>query len=288
VTHPPHWWLGVPRIGAPRAERDWVVYVLCAGAVLLGGLALMSRGHATTARADVPVAHPREVRVEAGAAHDRALGGRAAPLATADGGRPHVGMQLPAVRRGGVAAPPPGAQFLATLDHLGAVTGNREITGGLLGNEAGEMGGGFGFGTELQMKIDVPDEGPKTELHVPGYGIGSGRCGCMHQRRARVPEVSIGEVDVPPDYRAVVRRYVRRNLDKITYCYEKELLGAPGLAGTVETHFTIERHGTVAAITASGVDEDVSTCIADVIARIAFPRMEVPVEVRYPFALQLR
>jgi hypothetical protein len=82
-----------------------------------------------------------------------------------------------------------------------------------------------------------------------------------------------------------IRRYVRRHLAQISYCYEKVLVGNASLAGTLSTTFVINENGTVSGATATGVDETVGACVADVLGRIEFPaaRGGGVVQVNYPF-----
>jgi hypothetical protein len=72
------------------------------------------------------------------------------------------------------------------------------------------------------------------------------------------------------------------------YCYERRLLAVPGLAGTLTTEFVIDPTGMVAAATASGVDEEVANCVADVIKAIEFPRPRGgnAVKVTYPITFR--
>ena len=54
----------------------------------------------------------------------------------------------------------------------------------------------------------------------------------MRGRTAAVPTVSIGQPNAQGDLdKAIIRRYIKRNIQKITYCYEKQLLAKPGLGG---------------------------------------------------------
>ena len=74
----------------------------------------------------------------------------------------------------------------------------------------------------------------------------------MRGRTAAVPTVSIGQPNAQGDLdKAIIRRYIKRNIQKIQYCYEKQLLAKPGLAGTVSTQFFITPNGTVASSTGS-------------------------------------
>jgi hypothetical protein len=173
------------------------------------------------------------------------------------------------------------------------------IYGGLLGNEAGEMNGGFGFGrsgfgpggggtgwgTIGTGRYGTIGHGSGTGS---GYGVGGGRGG-MRGRSAAVPTVSIGQPNAQGDLdKAIIRRYIKRNIQKITYCYEKQLLAKPGLSGTVQTQFFITPNGNVASSSGSGVDPEVANCVADVIRGIEFPKPKGGggVQVNYPFTFR--
>lgn len=109
-------------------------------------------------------------------------------------------------------------------------------------------------------------------------------------RTAAVPTVSIGQPNAQGDLdKAIIRRYIKRNLQKIQYCYEKELLGKPNLSGTVMTNFLISPQGTVTQSTGSGVDPVVASCVAEVIRSIEFPKPKGGgnVQVNYPFIFRL-
>jgi len=91
--------------------------------------------------------------------------------------------------------------------------------------------------------------------------------------RASVPSVRIGNADAVGDLdKNIIRRYIRRALPRIKYCYEKRLLVKPDLGGTVSAEFTISPTGTVFGSKASGVDGEVSACVAEVISSIEFPK----------------
>jgi hypothetical protein len=180
------------------------------------------------------------------------------------------------------------------------------IYGGLLGNEAGEMNGGFGYG-RTGMKpggggtgwgtIGTGRYGTIGKGTGSGYGVGGGRGG-MRGRSAAVPTVSIGQPTVVPTLanaadpgtldKAIIRRYIKRNAQKIQYCYEKELLAKSTIKGTVQTQFTITESGAVATASASGVDPNVSSCVGGVIRGIQFPKPRGTggVSVTYPFTFR--
>jgi hypothetical protein len=105
-----------------------------------------------------------------------------------------------------------------------------------------------------------------------------------------VPAVSLGQPGVQGDLeQATVRRYIKRNIQKIQYCYEQQLLNKPRLAGTVQARFTIGDDGKVVSSTASGVDAAVASCVADLIRNIEFPKPKTGgvVQVNYPLMFHL-
>lgn len=109
-------------------------------------------------------------------------------------------------------------------------------------------------------------------------------------RTAAVPTVSIGQPNAQGDLdKAIIRRYIKRNQQKIQHCYEKELVSKPNLSGTVMTNFLISPQGTVTHSTGSGVDPVVASCVAQVIKAIEFPKPKGGgnVQVNYPFIFRL-
>lgn len=71
---------------------------------------------------------------------------------------------------------------------------------------------------------------------------------------------------------AIVRRYVRRDLAHLSYCYDKELLARPNLAGgPLFIDFAINANGRVEGGKTANFDAAVSSCVADVFARMEFP-----------------
>lgn len=173
------------------------------------------------------------------------------------------------------------------------------VQGGLLGDEVGEMQGGFGFGrsgfgpggggtgwgTIGTGRYGTIGHGSGTGS---GYGVGSGKGG-MRGRTAVAPQVRIGNATATGDLdKNIIRRYIRRQLPRIKYCYEKQLLVKPGLSGDVITQFQISPQGSVLNATASGVHPDVSNCVADVVKSIVFPKPKGGglVQVKYPFTFR--
>jgi len=117
-----------------------------------------------------------------------------------------------------------------------------------------------------------------------GQGSGVGVSG-IRGPHAAVPTVLIGPATATAGLdKAIIRRYIKRNLQKIQYCYEKELLQAPGIAGKVTVQFRIEPTGKVSSSTGNGLAV-VDACVADVILAIEFPKPQGSgaVDVTYPF-----
>lgn len=125
-----------------------------------------------------------------------------------------------------------------------------------------------------------------TVRGTSGFGNGVGTL----RPRGTLPRVDVGQAQATGDLdQAIIRRFIRRNIQKLQYCYEKQLLVKPRLAGTVVAEFTIDGAGSVIASTASGVDPEVSSCVARVIGGITFPepRNGGVVTVKYPFRFDL-
>ncbi|MDX2091257.1 MAG: DUF2330 domain-containing protein [Kofleriaceae bacterium] len=103
------------------------------------------------------------------------------------------------------------------------------------------------------------------------------------------PIVSIGQPTVTGDLdKAIIRRYIKRNIQKVTYCYEKEELARPGLAGTITVSFGITADGKVTSTTGTGVSPEVARCVTGVISSIEFPKPKTgSVQVTYPFTFAL-
>jgi hypothetical protein len=140
--------------------------------------------------------------------------------------------------------------------------------------------GGTGWGT-----IGTGRYGPSTI----GTGTGTSGPGGSARSAATVPQVSIGQPSANGDLdKNIIRRFIKRNLPKITYCYEKQLLVKPDLEGTVTTQFFISPNGSVASSNATGVDPEVASCVAAVIKDIEFPKPKGGggVQVNYPFSFR--
>lgn len=207
-----------------------------------------------------------------------------------------------ALARGGAFASLTAADIAGGFD-------TTNVYGGLVGNEVGDMNGNFGYarsgfgpdsggvgwGTIGAGRYGTVGNGPGTG---PGYQGGLGRARGIPDRAAAVPTVTLCNSSLPTAAlcsrnegdldKAIIRRYVKRNLQKISYCYEKQLLARPNLSGTVITQFFVAPNGSVTSSQGSGFDYEVATCVADVIHGIEFPKPKNGggVQVNYPFTFR--
>jgi hypothetical protein len=139
--------------------------------------------------------------------------------------------------------------------------------------------------------VDDPVESGSDDGDAYGELIGSGEApmgGSGHSLARRPPppddvaHLVLGQAVVNGDLdRAIVRRFLERDLEKLTYCYDKQLLVRPGIHGVVSLAFTIAKDGTVPKSAGHGVDDEVASCMAGVIAAIVFvaPKGGNPVDV---------
>jgi hypothetical protein len=100
------------------------------------------------------------------------------------------------------------------------------------------------------------------------------------------PRATPGQPNAQGDLdKALIRAAVHTKLHQIQYCYERELLARPHLAGTVMVQFFITPQGRVATANAAGMDPEVASCVAGVIRQIEFPHPNGGggVQVNYPF-----
>ncbi len=185
-----------------------------------------------------------------------------------------------------------------------------DISGGLIGKEAGEVNGNFGLGRS-GFGPDSGGEGwgtigagPYGTIGASGScgnrcGIGSGRASAglsghtpavptVMLCHATSPRVKLCWLDQGDLDKAIIRRYIKRNIPKISYCYEKQLLAKPNLAGTVTSQFFVAPNGRVISSHSSGLDSEVANCVSDVIAGIEFPKSVHGslTKVNYPFAFR--
>jgi hypothetical protein len=144
--------------------------------------------------------------------------------------------------------------------------------GGCLHEPCGTIGTVPGYGT-----INLgPRKGPWGIASIGGLPVRD------HQKA--VPVVGPPTTSNPTYDKSIVRRYIRRHLNEISYCYEKQLLAHPNLGGDINATFLIGPKGAVQSSTGTGFDGEVASCLAGVIKTIEFPPPgDGGVQVNYPF-----
>jgi len=121
---------------------------------------------------------------------------------------------------------------------------------------------------------------------VPLIGMGPAPTGEELARRGhRITLTMLGQPNAQGDLdKAEIRKVVKNAKQLITNCYEKQLATSPNLGGTISVQFFIKPDGTVPNAAASGVDPEVSTCVANVVKGLTFPKPNggAGVQVNYP------
>jgi hypothetical protein len=86
----------------------------------------------------------------------------------------------------------------------------------------------------------------------------------------------------------IIRRYVKLHIEKLAYCYQRELLSHPTLAGTADLHFTIRPSGRVEEIYVDGTLEkqSVRECLADELTTWSFSPTDLAIQVNYPLTFK--
>ena len=142
----------------------------------------------------------------------------------------------------------------------------------------------------LALLLDALGRAKVESVHlVPIQDSGVTSSTSYAERRGSVPSIRLGQPNAMGDLeKPIIRRYIKRNVAKLVYCYEKELLASPELAGTVNTQFFIAPTGAVSSIAANGVSSKVAACIARVIREIEFPKPKDGggVQVNFPFTFR--
>ena len=177
-----------------------------------------------------------------------------------------------------------------------------DVLGGLVGTEVGEAygvgglglvgsgrgGGGTGEGTIGLGNLGTIGKGGGGG-GLSGYGRGAGGLG---GRRASAPDVVPGTAEVRGSLdKEIIRRIIRRHINEVKFCYERELVRNAGLVGRVMVQFTIAGTGQVIAsmVQSSTLNNGaVEQCIAQAVRRWEFPKPQGGgiVVVTYPFVLK--
>jgi TonB family protein len=183
--------------------------------------------------------------------------------------------------------------------------GTEQVLGGLIGDQIGPEygshglaldgtgnGGGcadgncglVGEGGDLGDRIGPRDGGPGWR---GGWGKGKGPGGGKY--RPRAPSVGVGVAKLRGALsKEIIRRIVRRHINEVRFCYQKQLQSNRDLRGRLIVNFVIAANGTVAMsrVGESTLSDDaVESCVASAVRRWAFPKPEGGgiVTVAYPF-----
>ena len=133
------------------------------------------------------------------------------------------------------------------------------------------------------LRADSPGSSVFGSGTLSGGGFGAGGLGSLG-----TGGYGVGSTIGPPqNEREGVQRVVRAHTGAVKYCYEKELVRKPDLAGKVTTHFVIDKNGVVteATITDSTLgDAAVEECVLRQIRSWHFPAKAT--SVTYPFRFE--
>jgi TonB family protein len=181
-------------------------------------------------------------------------------------------------------------------------TDAENVLGGLVGTQIGEaygvgglglVGSGKGGGGTGEGTIGLGNLGTIGKGGGGGNGSGYGRgAGGLGGRRASAPDVVPGTAQVRGSLdKEIIRRIIRRHLNEVRFCYEKELMHKQDLYGRVMIQFTISGQGqVVASIVQNSTmnNPNVEQCIAQAVRRWEFPKPQGGgiVIVSYPFVLK--
>ncbi|HLD46112.1 MAG TPA: AgmX/PglI C-terminal domain-containing protein, partial [bacterium] len=105
-----------------------------------------------------------------------------------------------------------------------------------------------------------------------GYGTGGSHFGTKGEGRVSLASdeaIILGALD-----KSLIDAVIKRNLNQIRYCYQRELSKNPSLAGNISVKFVIAKDGTVssATIRRSALNNTkVESCLCDRFMRFQFP-----------------
>jgi hypothetical protein len=165
------------------------------------------------------------------------------------------------------------------------------------GRGGGCRGGGCGQGTIGLGSFGTIGRGSCDDSSRPCYGRGLGRiAGCGRGGRwpgcASVDAIAGAAMVRGALDKEIIRRVVRRNINQVRYCYEKELQRRWNVSGRLAITFVISGNGAVASSVVESStlgNSDVETCVAAAVRRWMFPKPTGGgvVVVTYPFRMHV-
>ena len=171
--------------------------------------------------------------------------------------------------------------------NLGSVTGLAGVdqygSGGLSVRGFGNGGGG--------NALAIGGFNTRGRGGNPSSKYGMASAGRFHKERSAISAGGGQAVIMGALERSVIDSYIRRNLAKVRWCYEKELAKIPTLFGRIAIEFTIAKSGAVSRSSVKRTtmgNPTVEKCVARAIKKIRFPKPKGGgiVIVSYPFVFK--
>ncbi len=131
------------------------------------------------------------------------------------------------------------------------------------GRFEGDAGEGIGLGS-----IGTIGRGAGSGTGA-GYGAGMGGLGRASSQVQPGETSVVGALD-----KDIIRRVVRRHMNRLRYCYERRLATTPALQGKVVVRFVISTTGAVSSAQDAGstlADESVKACVLRTYQSMQFP-----------------
>ncbi len=194
------------------------------------------------------------------------------------------------------------AGIMGLLDNSGDLSGvlgssalNADISagvGGLIGHKGGDQIGSGGFSSRGSLFGSGGTAEGSGGIGTFGKGGGCADCGADG---GDLGVKSVGKVSTggTPIYgagldKSLIDEVIKRHMNQIRYCYQRQLTRDPDLAGKVKVFFVIAPDGSVskANIKSSSLDnESAESCIANRFMTFQFPKVKGGgiVMVSYPF-----
>jgi len=98
------------------------------------------------------------------------------------------------------------------------------------------------------------------------------------------PSVEAGGISGGGRDREVIASVIRRHINEVRYCYERQLAQEPELEGDLVVRFTIQPDGVIGAVEiTTGMHQEVDACVATRIRAWTFPAASGVTVVNYPF-----
>jgi TonB family protein len=146
---------------------------------------------------------------------------------------------------------------------IGAKYGEEYGTGGLGSRGSGLGGGGTAEG--------LGGLGTKGRGSGSGYGTGGGSFGTTHDsvQVSSGDPIILGALD-----RELIDAVIRRHMNQVRYCYQRELTRDPNITGEVVVKFEIAADGTVTSAEVKSTTmnhEAVQSCVVGRFMRMQFP-----------------